>query len=546
MSLHPLAGKRPPADMLIDIDQLRNAYYDNTPDPTNPEQQLSFGTSGHRGSSLVGSFNEAHVVAVTRALVEYRKAQGITGPILIGFDTHGLAWPAFITTVEVLAGAQTHFYYQKGDTPTPTPVISRAIIAANREQPDKLSDGIILTPSHNPPEDGGFKYNPPHGGPADTDTTAWIEQRANEILPNWQDVPRVEFSTARAGEYGHETDFIMPYVRALDSVVDMQAIAKAGVSIGVDPMGGAALPYWQPIAQYYGLDLELVNAEQNPDFHFIPVDHDGKIRMDCSSPSAMSRLLELRDHYDVAFGNDADADRHGVVTAEGGLLNPNHYLSVAIDYLFTHRKQWSNQLQIGKTIVSSSMIDRVAAGIKRQVFETPVGIKWFQPGLTDGILGFGGEESAGATFLARDGSVWTTDKDGIIMGLLAAEILAVTGKDPWMLFGDLTQRYGQPHYGRKDAPISAAEKARFKAFDPQTLSQTALAGEPITAVRNTAPGNNAPLGGLKIETDNGWFAARPSGTEAIYKIYAESFVSTEHLKTIFTEAQKIVTDIIQS
>ena len=546
MSLDPRAGRLPDDDLLIDIDALRHAYHHSTPDPAIPQQRLSFGTSGHRGSSLKQTFNEAHIVAVTAALIEYRRENRIHGPILIGFDTHGLAWPAFISTVEVLAAAEVHFHYQTGDTPTPTPVISQAIIRANSKQPEQLCDGIILTPSHNPPEDGGFKYNPPHGGPADTQATAWIEQRANEILPQWRDVPRQDFASARASSYAHATDFIMPYVVELNSVVDMQAIAKAGVSIGVDPMGGAALPYWQPIAAHYGLDLELVNDEQNPDFHFVPVDHDGKIRMDCSSPSAMSRLLDARDHYDIAFGNDADGDRHGIVTAEGGLLNPNHYLSVAIDYLFTHRKQWGAELEIGKTIVSSSMIDRVAAGVSRKVYETPVGIKWFQPGLTAGTLGFGGEESAGATFLARDGSVWTTDKDGIIMGLLAAEILAVTGKDPWMLFCELTQKYGQPHYGRIDAPISDDEKARFNAFDPATLGPNTLAGEQITAVRNRAPGNDAPLGGLKVETENGWFAARPSGTEAIYKIYAESFVSAEHLAAIFDDAKRIVSDIIRA
>ncbi|MFW6379585.1 MAG: phosphoglucomutase (alpha-D-glucose-1,6-bisphosphate-dependent) [Guyparkeria sp.] len=546
MPLHELAGQTPPRDFLVNVPRLISAYYQGQPLVEDPSQRIAFGTSGHRGSSLTGSFNEAHIAAVTAALVEYRKSEGIDGPILIGFDTHALAWPAFMTCVEVLAAAGVPFHYQHDNTPTPTPVISQAIIAANRQggQGRARCDGIILTPSHNPPGDGGFKYNPPHGGPADTGATGWIERRANELLADWQAITRQPFDRAIKGDAARGVDFIRPYVEALDTVVDMQAIARAGVSIGVDPMGGAGLPYWEPIAEHYGLDLTVVNRHIEPDFRFIPLDHDGKIRMDCSSPYAMGGLLKIKDRFDVAFGNDTDADRHGIVSPEGGLINPNHFLSVSIDYLFGHRPEWRDDLKVGKTIVSSSMIDRVAGGLGREVYETPVGIKWFQPGLTDGWLGFGGEESAGATFLARNGDVWNTDKDGITMGLLAAEILAVTGEDVWARFNRLIDQYGQPFYARRDAALSDEQKARFKALDPNELSIESLAGESVTGIRTQAPGNDAPIGGLKVETANGWFAARPSGTEPIYKIYAESFRDPGHLEDIFAQAEQVVGDAL--
>ncbi|HER34381.1 MAG: alpha-D-glucose phosphate-specific phosphoglucomutase [Halothiobacillaceae bacterium] len=539
MPLHELAGHLPPRDFLVDVPRLISAYYQVEPLADDPAQGITFGTSGHRGSSLNASFNEAHIAAVTAALVEYRQREGIDGPILVGFDTHALAWPAFMTTVEVLAAAGVAFRYQRDDAPTPTPVISQAIIAANCNGGARC-DGIILTPSHNPPGDGGFKYNPPHGGPADTDATGWIERRANELLVDWRGIRRRPFDRAIKSDVAEGVDFIRPYVEALDRVIDMQAIARAGVSIGVDPMGGAGLPYWEPIAEHYGLDLTIVNQQLEPDFRFIPLDHDGKIRMDCSSPYAMAGLLKIKDRFDVAFGNDTDADRHGIVSPEGGLINPNHFLAVAIDHLFEHRKEWGGALKIGKTAVSSSMIDRVARGLGREVFETPVGIKWFQPGLTEGWLGFGGEESAGATFLARNGEVWNTDKDGLTMGLLAAEILAVTGEDVWARFNRLIDAHGQPFYARRDAALSDEQKARFKALDPESLGITELAGESVTGVRTRAPGNDAPIGGLKVETANGWFAARPSGTEPIYKIYAESFHDAAHLEQILEQAQRVV------
>ncbi|MDG4867211.1 phosphoglucomutase (alpha-D-glucose-1,6-bisphosphate-dependent) [Guyparkeria sp. 1SP6A2] len=540
MPLHELAGQTPPRTYLVDVPRLISAYYQGDPLVDDPAQRIGFGTSGHRGSSLTNSFNEAHIAAVTAALVEYRRAEGIDGPMLIGFDTHALAWPSFMTCVEVLAAAGVPFRFQQGHGPTPTPVISQAIIAANQGKGRARCDGVVLTPSHNPPADGGFKYNPPHGGPADTGATGWIERRANELLADWQSIRRMPFDRAIKSEAAEGVDFVRPYVEALDRVVDMQAIARAGVSIGVDPMGGAGLPYWEPIAEHYGLDLSVVNDRIEPDFRFIPLDHDGKIRMDCSSPYAMAGLLKIKDRFDVAFGNDTDADRHGIVSPEGGLINPNHYLSVAIDYLFGHRESWGRDLKIGKTIVSSSMIDRVARGLGREVYETPVGIKWFQPGLTDGWLGFGGEESAGATFLARDGEVWNTDKDGLVMGLLAAEIQAVTGEDIWTRFNRLVDAYGQPFYARRDASLSAAQKEAFKSLDADALSIGELAGETVTAVRTRAPGNDGAIGGLKVETANGWFAARPSGTEPIYKIYAESFNDPSHLERILEQAQGVV------
>ncbi len=539
MPLHALAGQTPPHDFLVDVPRLISAYYQTEPLVEDPAQRISFGTSGHRGSSLEASFNEAHIAAVTAALVEYRRGEGIDGPVLIGLDTHALTWPAFMTTIEVLAAAGVPFRFQHDNAPTPTPVISRAIITANRSGGARC-DGIILTPSHNPPGDGGFKYNPPHGGPADIGATDWIERRANELLSDWQAIRRQPFERAIRGRSAEGVDFIRPYVEALDRVIDMQAIAHAGVSIGVDPMGGAGLPYWGPIAEHYGLDLTVVNRQVEPDFRFIPLDHDGKIRMDCSSPYAMAGLLKIKNRFDVAFGNDTDADRHGIVSPEGGLINPNHFLSVSIDYLFGQRKEWGADLKVGKTIVSSSMIDRVARGQGRKVYEMPVGIKWFQPGLTDGWLGFGGEESAGATFLARNGEVWNTDKDGLTMGLLAAEILAVTGEDVWARFNRLTDAYGQPFYARRDAPLAPEQKARFRQLDPDSLGIDELAGEPVTGVRTRAPGNDALIDGLKVETANGWFAARPSGTEPIYKIYAESFHDANHLERILEQAQHLV------
>ncbi|ANJ67064.1 phosphoglucomutase, alpha-D-glucose phosphate-specific [Halothiobacillus diazotrophicus] len=541
MSTSDLAGTLPDHAALINVPVLVSAYYSRVPDAENPVQQVSFGTSGHRGSSISASFNEAHIVSVTAALVEYRRAQGIDGVLYLGFDTHALSWPAFVTAIEVLAAAGVTVHYQLGFSPTPTPVISRMIIDKNRRSAgDGLCDGVVITPSHNPPTDGGFKYNPTHGGPADTDATGWIQQRANELLPDWETVARTHFDQALQQPHIIAEDFIAPYVAQLEEVIDCTAIRRSGLSIGVDPMGGAGLPYWAPIAQRYQLDLSVVNERIEADFRFMPLDHDGKIRMDCSSPYAMAGLLKIKDRFDVAFGNDTDADRHGIVTPDGGLLNPNHFLAVAIDYLFRNRPHWRADLAIGKTVVSSSMIDRVAAGLGRKVYETPVGIKWFQPGLTAGELGFGGEESAGATFLCRDGTVWTTDKDGLIMGLLAAEILAVTGKDPWVYFNDLVDQYGQPYYTRADAPISPEQKARFKGLTAESVTIDALAGERVTRIMTHAPGNGAPLGGLKVETANGWFAARPSGTEDIYKIYAESFISTAHLEEILAQAKQLV------
>ncbi|MBN2855518.1 MAG: alpha-D-glucose phosphate-specific phosphoglucomutase [Halothiobacillaceae bacterium] len=545
MTIPPLAGTQPTPDQLVAVPQLVSAYYTRQPNPALAGERVSFGTSGHRGSSLNSAFNEAHIVAITAALIEYRQAQNITGCLFIGFDTHALSWPAFVTTIEVLAAAGVSVRYQSGFKPTPTPVISRRIIAANAgDTTGALADGVVITPSHNPPADGGFKYNPTHGGPADTDVTGWIQNRANELLAEYHRVARMDFALALTQPQVVAEDFIAPYVAALDAVIDFAAIQAADVSIGVDPMGGAGLPYWLPIAERYQLDLTIVNDRVEPDFRFMPLDHDGKIRMDCSSPYAMANLLKIKDQFDVAFGNDTDADRHGIVTPDGGLLNPNHFLAVAIDYLFRHRPQWDKSLSIGKTVVSSSLIDRVAAGLGRHVYEVPVGIKWFQPGLTAGALGFGGEESAGATFLCRDGSVWTTDKDGLIMGLLAAEILAVTGKDPWAYFNELAERYGQPYYTRIDAPISAEQKARFNGLSVDAVQAKQLAGEPITRVMTHAPGNNAPLGGLKVETTNGWFAARPSGTEDIYKIYAESFISLKHLNQIVDEAKTLVAQVL--
>ncbi|MGC9456972.1 MAG: phosphoglucomutase (alpha-D-glucose-1,6-bisphosphate-dependent) [Halothiobacillaceae bacterium] len=546
MAVHPNAGKPATQDMLVDVPRLISAYYTQRPEVEDPGQQVAFGTSGHRGSSLKQSFNDMHIAAIAQAIAEYRRAEGVDGPLMIGLDTHALAWPAFVTALEVLVANEVTVIFQEAHKPTPTPVISQAIIEYNHGRDSGLADGVVVTPSHNPPEDGGFKYNPTHGGPADTGATRTIQDRANALMrDDNRAVKRIPFERAIKSPLARPHDFILPYVKALGSVIDLEAIARAGISIGVDPLGGANLPFFEPMAEIHGLDLQVVNDRIDPRFAFMTCDHDGKIRMDCSSGFAMANLIELKDKYDIAFGNDTDGDRHGIVTAEGGLMNPNHYLAASIDYLFTHRPDWGAALGIGKTVVSSSMIDRVAAGLGRPLVEVPVGIKWFQPGLTAGELGFGGEESAGATFLRRNGSVWTTDKDGMIMGLLAAEMLAVTGRDPWARFNDLVDRYGMPYYARRDAAASREQKAVLASLSPEAVQAQTLAGEPIVSRMTRAPGNDAALGGLKVTTENGWFAARPSGTEDIYKIYAESFVGEQHLAQIQSEAEAIVSAALQ-
>ncbi len=541
MSLHPLAGKPAPKALLPNIPRLVAAYYALHPDPENSTQQVSFGTSGHRGSSLKHSFNEDHILAISQAIAEHRQARGIRGPLFLGMDTHALSEPAFITAVEVLAANGVALRIQAGRGYTPTPVISHAILAWNRDHAGVQADGIVITPSHNPPEDGGFKYNPPSGGPADTATTAAIQDRANAILRGGlKEVKRIPFEQALRAETTVEHDFIAPYVRDLKNVVDMEAIARAKLKLGADPMGGSGVAYWAPIAETYGLDIEVTNPWVDPTFGFMTVDKDGKIRMDCSSPWAMARLIELKDRFDLAFGNDPDYDRHGIVTRSAGLMNPNHYLAVAVHYLFQHRPGWRPDAAVGKTLVSSAMIDRVAEALGRRLAEVPVGFKWFVDGLLDGSYGFGGEESAGASFLRMDGAVWTTDKDGFIMDLLAAEILARTGQDPTQHYRGLTQRFGDPVYRRIDAPATPGQKAILKNLSPDMVTADALAGEPILAKLTRAPGNNAPIGGLKVVAQNGWFAARPSGTEDIYKIYAESFLGEDHLERILQEAQAIV------
>jgi phosphoglucomutase len=538
--IHALAGKPAPADSLTDIEALLRAYQD-TPDVSQPTQRVAFGTSGHRGSAFKRSFNEAHILAITQAICEYRSAQGITGPLFLGKDTHALSTPAQTTALEVLAANGVETRVQSFDGYTPTPVISRAILAYNRVQGAPRADGIVITPSHNPPQDGGIKYNPPNGGPADTDVTGWIEQRANALLADGnRQVKRVPAAQALSAPTTLHEDFVAAYVADLGEVIDMEAIRAAGLRIGVDPLGGAAVAYWQPIARKYGLDIEVVNTRVDPAFAFMTLDHDGQIRMDCSSPYAMAGLVALKDRFDVAWGNDADVDRHGIVTPSMGLMNPNHYLAVAIHYLLTHRPQWPAGATVGKTLVSSGLIDRVVASLGRDVLEVPVGFKWFSAGLLDGALCFGGEESAGASFLRRDGTVWTTDKDGIILGLLAAEITAVTGKDPGVYYQELTARHGTPFYVRIDAPATPAQKAAFKQLTGERVTAATLAGEPILARLTRAPGNDAPIGGLKVVTANGWFAARPSGTEDVYKLYAESFKSESHLQDIVREARLIV------
>jgi phosphoglucomutase len=547
MTISPLAGKPAPKDILVDLAQLEREYYACQPDMEDPTQLVSFGTSGHRGSPRHGSFTEAHILAITQAICDYRRSQGTDGPLYLGKDTHALSGPAQRTALEVLAANGVETIIQRDDGVTPTPVISRAILVYNRGRKTHLADGIVVTPSHNPPEDGGFKYNPTHGGPADTDATQWVEDRANALLRGGNaGVKRMPFAAAMQAASTHQDDFILPYVNDLRHVVDMDAIRAAGLTLGVDPLGGAAAPYWEPIHAVYHVDITVVNPSIDPTFAFMTVDHDGKIRMDCSSPYAMARLVGLKDQYRLACANDPDADRHGIVTPTAGLMNPNHYLAVAIRYLLTHRSHWPAQAVVGKTLVSSSMIDRVVRQLDRQLYEVPVGFKWFVSGLFDGSCCFGGEESAGASFLRHDGSVWTTDKDGPIMNLLAAEMTARTEKDPGEHYRELTAQFGTPYYTRLDAPATLAQKARLAHLSPEAVKASTLAGEPITARLTRAPGNNAPIGGLKVVAASGWFAARPSGTEYIYKIYAESFKDEQHLGAIVAEAQQIVDNALAS
>jgi phosphoglucomutase len=541
MAISPLAGKPAPPELLVDPVRLESAYYQRTPDADDPAQRVAFGTSGHRGSSLRGSFNEAHILAITQAICEYRRSQGIDGPLYMGRDTHALSGPAQRSALEVLAANGVACVIQRDDGFTPTPVISRAILVHNRGRTAQLADGIVVTPSHNPPEDGGFKYNPPDGGPADTQVTRVIQDRANELLrAGNREVRRVTSEAALRVPTTRQDDLVQPYVDDLRNVIDMEAIRAAGLELAVDPLGGAAVRYWEPINRSYGLDIAVVNPAVDPTFAFMTVDHDGRIRMDCSSPYAMAGLVGLKDRYRVAFGNDPDADRHGIVVPSVGLMNPNHYLAVAIRYLLTHREQWPAGAAVGKTLVSSSMIDRVVASLGRTLCEVPVGFKWFAPGLLDGSFCFGGEESAGASFLRRDGSAWTTDKDGLIMNLLAAEITARTGRDPGEHYRQLADEFGAPLYTRIDAVATPDQKARLGRLSPGSVSAATLAGEPITARLTAAPGNGAAIGGLKVVAASGWFAARPSGTENIYKIYAESFKDERHLQAIVTEAQQIV------
>ncbi|HTX97418.1 MAG TPA: phosphoglucomutase (alpha-D-glucose-1,6-bisphosphate-dependent) [Mycobacterium sp.] len=542
MVANPRAGQPAQPEDLVDLPHLVTAYYSVQPDADDVAQQVVFGTSGHRGSALNRAFNEAHILAITQAIVEYRAAHGTTGPLFIGRDTHGLSEPAWVSALEVLGANDVVTVIDARDRYTPTPAISHAILTYNRGRTDRLADGIVVTPSHNPPSDGGFKYNPPNGGPADTDATNAIAKRANEILRNGSSVKRIPL--ARALQAVQRYDYLGHYVDDLPNVVDIDAIRAAGVRIGADPLGGASVDYWGEIGQRHGLDLTVVNPLVDATWRFMTLDHDGKIRMDCSSPDAMASLIANRERYQIATGNDADADRHGIVTPDEGLLNPNHYLAVAIDYLYTHRPSWPEGIEVGKTAVSSSIIDRVVVGIGRKLVEVPVGFKWFVDGLIGGTIGFGGEESAGASFLRRDGSVWTTDKDGIILALLASEILAVTGLSPSQRYQELADEYGNPYYARVDAPADREQKARLAKLSPDEVTATELAGEPITAKLTTAPGNGAPLGGLKVTTANAWFAARPSGTEDVYKIYAESFKGPEHLAEVQKVAREVVNGVI--
>lgn len=541
MKNSPLAGKLPPEEMLVDLEMLEREYYERKPDLKDPTQLVSFGTSGHRGSSLSGTFNEAHILATTQAICDYRKSKGVDGPLYIGKDTHGLSGPGQRTALEVLAANGVETMIQRDDGYTPTPVISHAILSHNKNRSEGLADGIVVTPSHNPPEDGGFKYNPPNGGPADTQVTRWIQDRANLIMmAGNKEVKRMSYESALKASTTHSHDFVTLYVRDLINVVDMDCISSSGVAMGVDPLGGSSIQYWEPIKSLYKVNITVVNAMVDPRFSFVPVDHDGKIRMDCSSPFAMAGLVSLKDRYQISFANDTDADRHGIVTRSIGLMNPNHYLAVAIYYLLTHRPQWPKEAAVGKTLVSSSIIDRVVATVGRRLTEVPVGFKWFVEGLFEGSCCFGGEESAGASFLKKDGTVWATDKDGLIMNLLAAEITARTGKDPGEIYKELIEQLGYSWYTRVDAPIAPDEKAIMANLTAEMIVAKEIAGEPITEKLTKAPGNGASIGGLKILSSNGWFAVRPSGTENIYKIYAESFKSESHLQTIVNEAQQIV------
>ncbi|NWF53281.1 MAG: alpha-D-glucose phosphate-specific phosphoglucomutase [Syntrophaceae bacterium] len=546
MSTHPLAGKPAPPEILINVSDLEKAFFENRPDMEDPNQRVSFGTSGHRGSPLEGSFNEAHILAITQAICDYRCSKGISGPLFMGKDTHAVSGPAQRTALEVLAANGVETFIQEQDGYTPTPVISHAILVHNRGRREGIADGIVVTPSHNPPADGGFKYNPPNGGPADTDVTAWVQNRANDLLRSGnRGVKRLPDSMAGKSSTTHERDFIRPYVKDLSSVLDMESIRSAGVKIGTDPLGGSSIGYWGPIQEHYRLNLTVVNSRIDPTFGFMTLDHDGKIRMDCSSPYAMAGLVELKDQFQIAFGNDTDSDRHGIVTRSAGLLNSNHYLSAAIFYLLTHRTNWPRGAAVGKTMVSSSLIDRVVETFGRKLLEVPVGFKWYADDLLRGSLCFGMEESAGATFLRLDGTVWNTDKDGILLGLLAAEMTARSGKDPGETYREVASRLGVPHYLRIDAPATPEQKNRLKGLSPEAVPGRELAGEPILAKLTRAPGNGGALGGLKVVAENGWFAARPSGTENIYKLYAESFKSQSHLESIVDEAQKVLSRVLE-
>lgn len=545
MTVHPRAGQSPLPAQLIDVAALERGYLEQFPDAATSREAVSFGTSGHRGSPFDGTFTEAHIAAITQAVCDYRQVQGNRAGLFIGKDTHAISTAAERTALEVLAANGVETYHAGPDGFTPTPVVSFAILEANRGRTRSLSDGLIITPSHNPPQDGGFKYNPPNGGPADTDATGWIQERANELLRNRNaGVRQTPWNEARNSASIHQHDFVTPYVDGLKQVIDLESIKERGLRIGVDPLGGASLAYWEPISNRCGLTLEIVNRRVDPTFAFMSLDHDGKIRMDCSSPHAMAGLVGLKDQFEIAFGNDPDADRHGIVTPSSGLMNPNHFLAVAIDYLLRHRKLWNPACLIGKTVVSSRMIDRVVSGLDRRLLEVPVGFKWFAPGLHDGTCCFGGEESAGASFLRLDGTAWSTDKDGLIMGLLAAEITAVTGHDPGDYYRQLTSTYGTPAYTRIDAPASAEQKVKFKKLIAESVTTPILAGQPIHSVLTHAPGNKASIGGLKVESADAWFAARPSGTENIYKLYAESFLGPEHLAQVVTEAQSLVTQAL--
>ena len=542
--IDPRAGKTINPALLVNVPHLVTAYFAGKPDPKVPAQRVAFGTSGHRGSALGTSFNENHILAISQAICDYRKSAGIDGPLFIGIDTHALAEPALVSALEVFAANSVQVMIDQHDGYTPTPVISHAILTWNKGRTSGLADGVVVTPSHNPPEDGGFKYNPPNGGPADTDITGAMEKAANGFLENdLAGIKRMPYARACKSEFVQRYDFITPYVADLGNVVDMEAIRNAGVKIGIDPLGGAGVQYWQPIIDRYKLNATIVSDVVDPTFRFMTLDWDGKIRMDCSSPYAMARLIGMRDSFDVAFANDTDADRHGIVTRSGGLMNPNHYLAAAISYLFEHRPNWSKDAAVGKTIVSSAIIDRVVKKMGRRLVETPVGFKWFVDGLSDGSFGFGGEESAGASFLRRDGTVWTTDKDGLILGLLAAEITAVTKEDPSQRFEKLTQEFGVPYYERIDAPASVEQKSLLKKLSPAQIAMTELAGDAVTSTLTEAPGNNVAFGGIKVSTANGWFAARPSGTEDVYKIYAESFVSQDHLRQIQDDAQAAIAKV---